>query len=138
MSKRVRDYMETVEMVAVDEASLAVIQKMIEKDIRIVAVVTLNQRLQGVVTLSDILRTIISDDIKSTTLLEESVEHIMTDIKHLAYVREDMIMLEATKEMVKANTRSLIVVKGLEPVGIIHQRHIVQWWYDEVIKPKLG
>ncbi|MDX2077055.1 MAG: CBS domain-containing protein [bacterium] len=136
MSKRVKDYMDTVELVGVDESCLSVISKMIEKDIRIVAVVTPNQRLQGVITLSDILRTITSDDIKSTTLLEESVEHIMTDLRHLAYIREDMIMLESAEEMVKANTRSLIVVKGLEPVGILHQSHIISWWYHEIIKPK--
>ena len=128
--------MDPVELVGIDELCLDVIHKMIEKDIRIVAVVTPNQRLQGVITFSDVLKTIVSEDVKSTTLLKESVEHIMTDLRHLAYIREDMIMLEATEEMVKANTRSLIVVKGLEPVGILHQSHILNWWYHEIIKPK--
>jgi len=136
MSKRVKDYMVKVELVGMDERCIDVIGKMVTQNIRIVAVVTPNNRLQGVVTLSDILKTITSDEVKSTTLLEERIEYIMTDQKHLAYVIEDMIMLQAAKEMLKANTRSLIVVKGLEPVGILHQSQIVEWWYQDVIKQK--
>ncbi len=134
MSKTVANYMDSIEIVTLDTPCIDIVKLMIEKNIRIVAVCGVNMRIKGIITLSDILKQL-TNDIRSPNLTTGLAEDIMTDYDHIVCVREDIIMLQALREMTSNGVHSLVVTKGFEPTGVLHQNHFIKWWQDEVMKP---
>lgn len=132
MSKTVADYMDPIEIVTLDTPCSEIITLMRNKNTRIVAVCGVNMRIKGIITLSDILKQL-ANDIRSENLIKGLAEDIMTDYDHIVCVREDMIMLQALREMTTNGVHSLVVTKGFQPTGVLHQSHFIRWWQDEVI-----
>lgn len=132
MSKTVADYMDPIEIVTLDTPCSEIITLMRDKNTRIVAVCGVNMRIKGIITFSDILKQL-ANDIRSANLIKGLAEDIMTDYDHIVCVREDMIMLQALREMTTNGVHSLVVTKGFQPTGVLHQIHFIKWWQDDVI-----
>ncbi|MDY6865045.1 MAG: CBS domain-containing protein [Halobacteriota archaeon] len=103
-----------VEMNAVD-----ISKKMMEKDVGCVIVVK-NDKPVGIVSERDIVRKLVSTDVKSSSM---TAEMLMTE--PIVTVSDDTSLLDTTKKMAKNKIRRLPVMSGDKMVGIVSETDVV-------------
>jgi CBS domain-containing protein len=131
----VSDYMTEVVVVQKSETVIEVIKTMVANQKRIVAVVGATNRIEGVVTYTDILK-LLEADIKHSRIMSGTVEIIMKGYARFAFTEPTASLLEALRMMVDEGVRNLVVVRGLHPVGMINQEEILRWWLNEIVENK--
>lgn len=108
------------------------LQVMRDKSVGWLVVVTPNHHLQGIVSASDIIRTL-DNDISSPKLLQGLVKDIMIHPDDIAYVDDNDVMAVAIRKLAHRNLRAIVVMKGLECIGVLDQLTIINWWLQEVV-----
>jgi predicted transcriptional regulator len=131
----VREYMKEVVTVQDNQSVMKALELMLSKQKRIVAVVAPNNRIRGVVTYTDILK-LLATEIKHSKILTGNIDQIMKDYTRFVFTETSNSMLDALKMMVDENVRNLVVIEGLEPVGMINQEIMLDWWLKEVVNAK--
>lgn len=131
MAKTVKDYMSPAIEKTLGTPVRDAIASMVTEKCRVIVVTNPNHHVRGIITGTDIIREI-ERDVNSSRLTQGRVENIMSSVEQsIIYVTEDSIMLDAVEKMHRHHLQAPIVLRGLEPVGVLYQLDVIRWWHDE-------
>lgn len=126
--KVARDYMSPAICLPIGTQNAEVIRMMLESGSRVVLCVDVNLHVKGIVSGTDYIREI-DRDVTSSRIINGNIENLMSP--DLRYVTEDTIMVEVVEKMNRYHLQSIVVMRGMEPKGVINQLDLLRWWHDE-------
>jgi CBS domain-containing protein len=133
--KLIKDYMQDVLILQENTAVREAMTEMLKQKQRLVAIVSANRRIQGVLTYGDIIREL-HKDLKSSKILTATVETLMIDYTNFSFAEPNNTMLIALEQMAIKRLRNVVIIDRLVPVGVLKQENIIQWWL-EVVAPNI-
>lgn len=130
MSKKVDEYIKKVGglMVTTDTNMTDVLKLMLQQKTPVIIVTDPNRSLQGIITGSDVLLHI-GRDFNSDVLKNGTAEIVMT--RGVIGLPVGASMLDAHEKMFRHRLHALAVTRGFEPIGLLTQLDIIQWWVDQ-------
>lgn len=130
MSKKVDEYMKKTSgiMVTTDTYMTDVLKLMLQQKTPVVIVTDVNRMIQGIITGSDVVLHL-EKAIDSSTLKTGFAEHVMT--RGVIGLPLGTSMLDAIEKMFRHRLHAIVITRGYEPVGLLTQLDIIQWWVDE-------
>lgn len=131
MSKTVTDYMLdiTTSVVTEDTLVLDAVKSYLEYESHIIIVTdATRKRLVGIITPTDLIK-----EIRSNTESSNLKTGNLKAIVNAEFISRavDTLMLDAMDIMGRRGIHTLVITRGFEPVGLITQHSIVQWWFEE-------